>query len=104
MVLLYVLSEDKTQIESITKDLLEQHFVTTVNIDWDRDRMFLENGVLSKKKVNLLTCVTKALLFQKIDTFIREKHPNQIPEIFTSPIINMDWDLAQSLIDNTEKV
>ena len=104
MVLLYILSEDKAQIESITQDLLLQHYVTTVNIDWDRDRMFLENGVLAKKKVNLLTCVTKALLFQKIDSFIREKYANDIPEIFTSPIINMDWDLAQALIDNTEKI
>ncbi|MBY0426533.1 MAG: hypothetical protein K2Q22_12905 [Cytophagales bacterium] len=104
MVLLYVLSEDKNQIEEIAKDLLNQHFVASVNIDWDRDRLFMSNGFLARKKVNLLTGVSKSLLFPKIDNFLRDKYGPAIPEIFTAPIVNMDWDLATTLIENTEKI
>lgn len=104
MVLLYVLSDDKAQIEEIAKDLLTLHYVSTVNIDWDRDRVFISNGFLARKKVNLLTGISKSLLFPKIDNYLREKYGKAVPEIFTAPIVNMDWDLAQTLIQNTEKI
>ncbi len=102
--MLYILSEDKNQIEEIATDLLMKQFVASVNIDWDRDRLFMSNGFLARKKVNLLTGVSKSLLFTKIDDFLRNKYSSDLPEIFTSPIVNMDWDLAQSILESTEKI
>jgi uncharacterized protein involved in tolerance to divalent cations len=104
MILLHILSEDREEIEDISSLLLNHRLITSVNIDWERDRLVLEQGVVVKKKVNLLSGITKALLFQKIDALIRSKFPKNVPEIYSIPIVNIDWDLAHSLIENTEKI
>jgi uncharacterized protein involved in tolerance to divalent cations len=102
--MLYVLSEDAAQIENIAHDLLNSRLISTVNIDWNRDRYIAVNGKIEKKKLNVMTAVTKALLFDTIDSRLRNQYSQNMPEVFSTPIIHIDWDLAKSLIENVEKV
>ena len=51
-----------------------------------------------------MTAVTKSLLFETIDLRLRAQYPNHMPEVFSTPIIHIDWDLAKSLIESVEKV
>lgn len=104
MIMLYVLSEDASQIEEIAHDLLNTRLISSVNIDWNRDRYVKINGGIEKKKLNVMTAVTKALLFETIDLRLRSQYPNHMPEVFSTPIIHIDWDLAKSLIESVEKV
>jgi uncharacterized protein involved in tolerance to divalent cations len=102
--MLYVLSEDASQIENIAHDLLNSRLISSVNIDWNRDRYVAANGKIEKKKLNVMTAVTKALLFDTIDSRLRNQYSQNMPEVFSTPIIHIDWDLAKSLIENVEKV
>jgi uncharacterized protein involved in tolerance to divalent cations len=102
--MLYVLSEDASQIENIAHDLLNSRLISSVNIDWNRDRYVAANGKIEKKKLNVMTAVTKALLFETIDSRLRNQYSQNMPEVFSTPIIHIDWDLAKSLIENVEKV
>jgi uncharacterized protein involved in tolerance to divalent cations len=104
MIMLYVLSEDASQIENIAHDLLNSRLISSVNIDWNRDRYVAANGKIEKKKLNVMTAVTKALLFETIDSRLRNQYSQNMPEVFSTPIIHIDWDLAKSLIENVEKV
>lgn len=104
MIMLYVLSEDASQIENIAHDLLNSRLISSVNIDWNRDRYVAANGKIEKKKLNVMTAVTKALLFDTIDSRLRNQYSQNMPEVFSTPIIHIDWDLAKSLIENVEKV
>jgi len=102
--MLYVLSEDASQIEKIAYDLLSNRLISSVNIDRNRDRYISNNGIIEKKNLNVMTAVTKSLLFETIDLRLRAQYPNHMPEVFSTPIIHIDWDLAKSLIESVEKV
>jgi len=103
MIVLNIFSKSKTQIEEVVTYLLKEKMISHANIDWDRNRYFNENGMIIKRKVHLLNCITKALLFTEIDNYLREKFPSETPEIFSTPIVNIDFDLAQKVINQTVK-
>ena len=47
---------------------------------------------------------TKALLFNTIDELLREKYPNNMPTLFSIPIVHMDWEQADELVKETAKI
>jgi uncharacterized protein involved in tolerance to divalent cations len=104
MVLVHILSNDITQIEEVTVKLLQLKLIATANIDRDRERIEIVNGQIQKRTVNLLTCTTKALLFETINNFLKENYPNNLPELYSTAIVHMDWTLSKFLAENTEKV
>ena len=94
MVLLRVVSKDEKQIEQIAHMLLEKSLVIDVNMKRHLDRAELEEGVLRFVPVYLLTAKTKGLLFPTIDKLLNERFPDKLPEVYSLPIVHMDW--AQS--------
>ena len=58
----------------------------------DDDEIIEENQYMILAK-------TKALLFTTIDKLLREKYNKQLPTIFSVPIIHMDWDQVQDLVE-----
>ncbi len=64
-----------------------------VRLEWKDDR-------IQEEKVYLLTAKTRSSLFPYIDHTIKESFSDDMPEIYSLPIIHMDWDQAEKLKSN----
>lgn len=104
MIQLVIASESKDQLEEVAEYLLTNHLVISVDFHYDIKRIELENGKLKKYTIHFITGKTKSLLFSEIDLRLRNKYVENIPEIYSHPIINMDWELANKLKADTEKI
>ena len=59
-----------------------------------------DNQLVSENKT-LIMGKTKSLLFNLIDTKLRERYKDDMPILYSVPIVNMDWDQANELIKET---
>ncbi len=48
----------------------------------------------------LITCKTKALLFESIEKKLQENFKNQYQDIYALPIVNMNWEQSQEIKNN----
>jgi len=97
MISIRISGKNESQIVDIAKTLLIEKLVIDVNLNRGVERLELNENSVVTSTVCLLTAKTKGLLFPKIDTLIREKYSESLPEIYSLPIIHMDWDQAKSL-------
>ena len=104
MIQLVIASRSKEQLEEISEYLLTNHLIISIEFHPDIRRIELENGEIKNYTIHYITGKTKSLLFSKIDARIREKYQDNIPEIFSNPITDMDWQLASKLKSGTEKI
>jgi len=104
MILMYIQSEDLNQLNEIAFDLLESKLLLSANLYQNLDRFEMVDGKPEKKKINSLNGKTKAALFNSIDERLREKYPNNLPHIFSVPIVSMDWDQISRLVSNTREI
>lgn len=104
MIQLSVCSTDLSQIEEIAVLLLKERLIVSVRIYSEMRLLELEKGEIKETKTFQLTGKTKALLFPAIDQKLRELYADNIPEIYSLAIVNMDWEQADKLISETAKV
>ncbi|MFC2123359.1 hypothetical protein ACFLU5_01000 [Bacteroidota bacterium] len=104
MIQLVIASQSEKQIEEISKFLLESHLVISIDYHKDIRREEFENGEIIRYNIHFITGKTKSLLFKEIDLRLRNMYKDNIPEIFSHPIINMDWELADKLKSQVEKI
>ena len=104
MIQIVIASESQKQIEEIAEYLLTNHLVISVDFHYDIKRIELEKGKLKNYIIHFITGKTKSLLFSEIDARLRKNYKNKIPEIFSHPIVDMDWKLANKLKSHTEKI
>jgi uncharacterized protein involved in tolerance to divalent cations len=97
LIQLRISSYSTTQIVEIAELLLKDHLAIDVNITRDVERLTLEGNELKRETKTLLTAKTKALLFPHIDRLLRELYPQNLPEIYSLAIVQMDWDQANKL-------
>ena len=104
MIQLVIASESKEQLEEIAEYLLTNHLVISVDFHYDIRRIEFEKGKLNNYTIHFITGKTKSLLFTEIDLRIRDRYKDKIPEIYSHPIVDMDWELANKLKSDTEKI
>ncbi len=104
MIQLVIASDSKEMLEEIAEYLLTNHLVISVDFHFDIKRIEFENGKLNNYIIHFITGKTKSLLFSEIDLKIRDRYKDKIPEIFSHPIVEMDWELANKLKSETEKI
>jgi len=104
MIQLVIASDSKDQLEEIAEYLLIKHLVISVDFHYDIRRIEYENGKLNNYTIHFITGKTKSLLFTEIDLKIRDRYKDKIPEIYSHPIVDMDWELANKLKSDTEKI
>ena len=104
MIQLVVASESKSQLEEIAKFLLTNHLVISVEFHLDIKRLEFDGNEISTTTTNFITGKTKSLLFSEIDMRLREKYKDNLPEIYSHPITDMDWNLAKKLKKDIEKI
>lgn len=97
MIFLRISSENETAIEQVAEKLIQQRLVIDLNVKRNIERWVHIQGAIEKKKVFLLTSKTKGLLFGKIDELIKTTFPDVRFEIYSVPIVHMDWDETKHL-------
>jgi len=104
MIQLVISSKTKEQLEEISEYLLTNHLVLSIDFHQAARRIEFKNDKLVSYTIHSISGKTKSLLFSEIDMRIRDKYKNNIPEIFSNPITDMDWELANKLKAKTEKI
>lgn len=97
MIFLRVSSRSEEKIERIATMLLAEKLVMDVNIKRSAERATLEDGKLVRTSICLLTAKTKGLLFRAIDKRIQDEFGDNMPEVYSLPIVDMDWEQAKEL-------
>ncbi len=105
MILVHIICKHQQQSEEIIEFLLEERLVLDA---WVSEKSVYLNRADQyhgkRKRQSLILCKTKALLFNKINLALSEKYPKNMPEIYCLPIIYMDPDQAERLLEGTIKV
>ena len=103
MIVLKVVSTDRNQIEEIAVLLLQKHLAIDIDLKTNVERLSLKDDQLQRSYVHELSGKTKALLFPGIDKMLVEEYGERLPEVYSVPIIHMDWDqtltLRQEILD-----
>ncbi|MCT4622094.1 MAG: divalent cation tolerance protein CutA [Schleiferiaceae bacterium] len=103
MITLRVCSPNKTTLISIANQLLKEKLVIDINLVADISRLKRTKGQLKESIVHEMQAKTKALLFPTIDEYIR-KNFSPVPEIYSSPIVHMDWEQSHQLVKEVKNV
>jgi uncharacterized protein involved in tolerance to divalent cations len=104
MIQLIIASKSEKQLEDIAEYLLKNHLVISIDFHQNISRKEFEDGKINSYTIHYIAGKTKSLLFNEIDLRIRKKYKENLPEIFSHPIINMDWELANKLKSEIEKI
>lgn len=105
MVLLHVVSNDIQQANEIIEFLVNKRLVLNALV---QENVVLkkrgdQNKIESEKQI-LIMGKTKALLFNTIDKLLLEKYGSKMPILYSIPIVSMDFEQANELINETAAV
>ena len=105
MILIHILSNEEKQAIEIADYLIERKLILNAMI---MEKVSLrsqdENGEINATRQVLLMGKTKALLFTTIDEELRKKYSHKMPVLYSVPIVHMDWEQVDELMDKTAKV
>lgn len=98
MVFLRISSKSETKIEKIAEILLKEKLAIALNFKRNIERLEYINGEVRSTKIFVITGNTRGLLFNTIDNrLIEEFGVDNMPEIYSLPIVHMDWEQAKQL-------
>ena len=104
MVLLHIVTHSTAQAREIASLLTEEKLVLNAliqpNVSWIGKGMPARAG----EEETLVMAQTKGLLFDKIDRRLRGLYKQNMPVLYSVPIVNMDWEQADLLKAQTAKI
>jgi len=98
MIFLRISSFDEAQVLEVARLLASERLAMDVNIQRDLERITLVEGELQARPLFLLTAKTRANLFSTIDARLRAMYGYELPELFSLPIVHMDWEQSRELV------
>ena len=105
MVLLHIVSNNENQANEIVDFLtLEKLVVDAVLFEKVMVRKRDKTGVLKNEQQIMIMAKTKALLFNHIDDLLSIKYKENMPVLYSLPILNMDFNQVNELVNETAKV
>ncbi len=104
MIQLRIESSSKQELARIAKYLLENKLVIDVDLEGPIIRMLGDEQLGTEREIYRVTAKTKALLFPHIDDHVRKLCPKDVPELFSLPIVHMDWEQAAWLVNEVVNV
>ncbi len=102
MVFLRISHSSETTIEAIARLLLQENLVMDVNIKRNIDRVALQGDQLVTSRIFLLTAKSRSVMFPTVNKRISEAFAHDLPELYSLPIVHMDWDQAKLLNDRLD--
>ncbi|NND05827.1 MAG: divalent cation tolerance protein CutA [Saprospiraceae bacterium] len=104
MISLRISSRKVEKLELIAQILLKEELAIDVLLVRSVEKIQLEQGKLIRENIHLLTAKTKAMLFPDIDKKLRKEFGDEMPDIFSLPIVQMDWDKRDQLAKDVRNV
>ena len=105
MVLLHILTENEKKANEIVDYLLSKKMIiNAILLEKVKVRKKTKVGLIQNEEQIMIMAKTKALLFTSIDTLLKQKYREEMPVLYSVPIVHMDWDQADELMQETEKV
>lgn len=104
MILLRISAPDEQVIEKAAHLLLTESLAIDLNLKRHAQRIVLKKGKLKTEPLFILTGKTKALLFSVIEKKFHEVFGNAMPELYSLPIVNMEWRQAEVLAEKIRKI
>lgn len=104
MILLHIIPTKQEHVEEILELLIkEQLILRPIIFDKVQNANLLNGKIIYQNRI-LIIAKTKASLFDIIDKKLKSIYQSEMPELYSIPIVNMDWDQAQELIQNTSRI
>ncbi|MBL7883447.1 MAG: divalent cation tolerance protein CutA [Bacteroidia bacterium] len=104
MILINIASENEEIIHKVVAILLKEQLALDVNYKKNVKRLKNIDGQIKEHNLYVITAKTKALLFSKIETILKEHFKHQMPELYSLPITLMELTQAEELKNNTQKI
>lgn len=102
---LTIIAKDTEQAEKVAMYLVKEKLVIEANLISNTKCFRLnKNQEVAKKSTAVLVCTTKSLLFNQIDEYLKGMYGKDMPEMYSVPIIYMDWEQSVNLVEGTQKV
>ncbi|MBT8195045.1 MAG: divalent cation tolerance protein CutA [Bacteroidia bacterium] len=105
MILIHVLTNDHSQALEISDFLVSQKLIVSAVIIQSAETKTRDaNGMIISENQSFVMGKTKALLFNEIDKQLKAKYNSKMPILYSVPIVHMDWDQSEKLVNETTKV
>lgn len=105
MIKIHIICKEESQAIEIADFLIDEKLILdAVLIDKVSIREKNKQGKFVTLRQTLMMGRTKGLLFQEIDRQLRLKFEDNMPVLYSVPIVDMDWEQASVLISKTAKV
>ena len=103
MILLHIISDDEEQAIEIANFLIEKDLILDATLlEKVSIRKKINNQIESMNKT-LIMGKTKAILFDVINELLKEKYKENMPVIYSLPIVFMDWEESKELANEVAK-
>jgi hypothetical protein len=104
MILLHFAFEDEQMLYKAAEKLLSENLVVDLTYDSSFNNLKLKDGKIVVESIYLMTGITKGLLYNKIEATLKEHLKAEILNLYSTPIIHMDWLKAEQLSEQILKV
>ena len=102
--MLHIISDKEDQAMGIADLLLEKELMLEATIfEKVTERKKINNQIKSINKT-LVIRKTKALLFNSIEELLKEEYKENMPVIYSLPIVFMDWERSKELVNEVTKI
>lgn len=97
MILVHVFLDSVEEANELADLLLLERLILTATIHENTVRKKLEDGKIVSKNQVLLLGKSKSLLFKDIEETIKKKYGDDLPSLYSMPIVQMEWGLSEQL-------
>lgn len=105
MIQLHIISDEEEQAIEIVDYLMEENLILeAVVLEKVSVRKKTSEGKPESTTKTLVMGKTKALLFNTIDQLLKDKYQEQMPIIYSMPIVHMDWEQSKELVNEVTKI
>jgi hypothetical protein len=104
MILLHFAFDNEQELQLAAQKLLVEKLAVDLTYDSSFNSLRLIDGKLQIAPVFLMTGITKALLFNKIENILKEHLEKKVLNLYSTPIVHMDWIKTEKLSEEILKV
>jgi hypothetical protein len=96
MIVLNIITKNVSEIEAIMKEIIINRFAQSVQLDHEVKHILIGEK-LNEVKTPKISFITKALLYNEIETFLHHKFPTTDFMIYSIPITQMNREHSSKL-------
>ena len=100
MMTLQIIATDKSLLEKIAEDLIESHLIANAIISQGDTYKTLVGSEIENQIIYTLKGISKSLLFSKINNRLRSQYGDQMPLLYSEPIIMIDAKQTEAIIEH----